>query len=279
MKEADFTLIPYGGLGNRINAICSAIVYTQNTNKSLRIIWFRDEGLNCLSKDLFSVSPQIRNVTIKEASFTDYILRDRPRIKNLWIPKLFQSLLYDRRIYEKEASKVFSKKEKNDFGLLDNYNHILMISYSRLWTNSQMWNYLVPNPEIIAKADKITANFGDKTIGLHIRRSDNIVATNLSPTNLFVEKIEKEINKNPDTCFYLVSDSLQEKEKLKSLFGDKIITSLKKTSRNTKDGIIEAYVEIVALSRTQKIYGSAQSSFCELAHLLSRNEFEVLKNK
>lgn len=34
--EADFTLVPFGGLGNRMYAICSAIAYCQKNKKSLK---------------------------------------------------------------------------------------------------------------------------------------------------------------------------------------------------------------------------------------------------
>lgn len=279
MKEADFTLIPYGGLGNRINAICSAIVYCRENNKSLRIIWFKDQGLNCAAKDLFSLSQQLINISIKEASFCDYILRDRPRMKNIWIPAFFQAFLYDRRIYEKEAASVFSKKEKADFGPLEKYRHIYMVSYSRLWTSPDMWNYLIPTPGVIEHVDSIISNFGKNTIGIHIRRSDNIVSIGQSPTNLFIQKMNYEIQNDPEVRFYLATDSLSEKKDLIEKFGDRIITSANKTNRNTKEGIIEAYIEMLTLSHTRKIYGSAQSSFSELAHLFSGNEFEIIKTK
>lgn len=277
MKEADFTLVPYGGLGNRINAICSAIVFCLQHNKSLRIIWFKDKGLNCPAKDLFSLSPELQNISIKEASFYDHIIRDRPRRKNLWIPLLFHTFLYDRCIYDREAAIVLSKNKKPDFGSLEKYKHIFMASYSKLWTSPHMWHYIVPNSDIVAKADIATNQFNNNTIGLHIRRSDNITAIDKSPTELFTKKIEEEIELNNNALFFLASDSLDEKRKLKGLFGNRIITSMDTTRRDTKEGIIDAFSEILILSRTRKIYGSAQSSFSELAHLISGNEFEILK--
>jgi hypothetical protein len=279
MNRGDFTLVPYGGLGNRINAICSAIVFCQEHSKSLRIIWFRDQGLNCPSEDLFSLSPMLKDVTIREATFSDYIMRDRPRKRNLWIPLIFQPFLFDRRIYDKEASEVFSQKTKPNFGSLEKYKHVFMAGYSKLWISPDMWSYIIPNKDIISKVDKVTSEFGDSTIGLHIRRSDNIIAINQSPTQLFIEKMEQEIELNKDVRFYLASDSTNEKKKLKELFGDKIITLENDTNRNTKKGIIDAFTEILILSRTKKIYGSAQSSFSELAHLFSGNEFEILKKE
>lgn len=276
MKEADFTLVPYGGLGNRINAVCSAIVFCRQHNKSLRIIWFRDQGLNCPSTDLFSLSDRLKNVTINEATPCDHILRDRPRKKNFWIPLIFQWFMYDRRIYKNEAADVFYKR-KPDFGKLEKYNHVFMTSYSRLWTSPDMWSFIIPNEEIRKKAKEMAGNFGKNTVGLHIRRLDHSISINQSTTELFIEKMEEEIKKDNNVRFFLTSDSLNEKKRLIELFGNRIITSMTEVKRNTRDGILEAYTEMLALSYTRKIYGSAQSSFSELAHLFSGNEFEVLK--
>ena len=277
MKEADFTLVPYGGLGNRINAICSAIVFCMQHNKSLRIIWFKDKGLNCPAGELFCISPQLKNISIKEATLPDYIMRDRPRKKNLWIPSVFQSFLFDRRIYDKEAAEVYSEKKKADFGHLENYKHIFMASYSKLWTSPDMWRHIIPDKSITTKAEETAKLFNSNTIGLHIRRSDNITAIDKSPTELFIKKIKEEITLDNNALFFLASDSLYEKKRLKDLFGDRIITSMNKTYRNTKEGIVDAFSEMLILSRTRKIYGSVQSSFSELAHLISGNEFEILK--
>jgi hypothetical protein len=52
------------------------------------------------------------------------------------------------------------------------------------------------------------------------------------------------------------------------LYGDRIITSLKKAERNTEDGIIDAFAEMNVLSRTKKIY-AGESSFAETASKLS----------
>lgn len=74
--EADFTLVPFGGLGNRMYAICSAIAYCQKNKKSLKIIWFRDHNLNCSVSDLFTISAEMEFVDLKDASLMDLILRD-----------------------------------------------------------------------------------------------------------------------------------------------------------------------------------------------------------
>lgn len=276
--RADFTLVPIGGLGNRINAICSAIVYCQQNNKSLEILWFKDHGLNCSVKELFSIHPDIKNVWISDARLSDFLLRDNPRRRNFWLPTFFQYFLYDRRIYESEVYRVVSSQIQPDFGDLTPFSHIFMVSYWRFWTDQDMWKRIVIAPSISQMVDMETKRFsGRRSVGIHIRRTDHIYAIKESPIHLFISSIQNEIDKFGDgVCFYLASDSLGVKEELVNKFGDKIITSMKPTSRNNKQGIIDAFVELNVLSQTDKIYASSKSSFSEMAHFLSNNEFEEL---
>ena len=278
--EADFTLVPIGGLGNRINAICSAITYCNNKNKTLKILWFKDHGLNCSIDELMSIDPRFTNVKMFDARFSDFILRANPRKKNFWIPKLFQYFLFDRRIYLKEFYNVVSVHKKPDFGDIDTKKHIFMVGYWRFYEKPDMWKSIVIAPSIIQKVTEITKSFNDykRIVGIHIRRTDNTDSIRNSPTDLFVKKIHEEIDMYKEIVrFYLASDSLEEKNKIVGQFGNQlIITSLEQTSRNNKEGIINAFVEMNVLSQTHKIYASFNSSFSEIAHLLSDNEFETL---
>ena len=51
----------------------------------------------------------------------------------------------------------------------------------------------------------------------------------------------------------------------------------KPVCRNSKQRIIDAFVEMNILAQMDKIYASNRSPFSQLAHLFSNNEFEELK--
>ncbi|MEA4904989.1 MAG: glycosyl transferase, partial [Petrimonas sp.] len=89
--KSSVTLIPYGGLANRMKAIEALIVLTQDTDISATAIWFKDQGLNCSFEQLFQPL-KIPRLTLRNAILTDYILNDRPRKKNFFIPHLFQKI-------------------------------------------------------------------------------------------------------------------------------------------------------------------------------------------
>ena len=277
--EADFTLVPHGGLGNRIQAICSVISYCKKHNKSLKIIWFKDHNLNCTVNKLMFINPILSNVQMVDANFFDLLLRDNPRRKNFWIPKLFQYFLFDKKLYINDVAQVLSYQLKPDFGDLSKYKHIFMVNWGCIWRDSEMWKSIIIDPQIIIKVDEVMKSLNRKRrVGIHVRQTDHWFAIQNSPIELFIKKIQEEIDLyGNNVCFYLASDSLEVKNKIISLFGEKIITSKKKTSRNNKAGIIEAFIEMIVLSKTDKIYASYGSSFSETAHYLSDNEYETVR--
>ena len=278
MKNKTFTLVPIGGLGNRLNAIASAIVYCKNTNRNLQIIWFKDPGLNCCYHKLFSIRSCFPWVNIRNATFMDFILRDNPRKKNLRLPTLFQYFIFDKCIYESDVYDVVSAKTKPDYGNIDVFDRIFMVIYCSFWVSPDMWNFFDLSPEVLHRVEEQTSAFTPDTIGLHIRRTDNMYSINQSPTELFEHKITEEIEKNSHVNFYLASDSLEEKSRLINKFGCKIITSTEKAERNTEKGIVDAFVEMNILSRTKIIYATAKSSFSELASFLTNIPFvELIK--
>lgn len=273
-----FTLVPTGGLGNRINAICSAIVYCQQHHRQLKIYWFKDPTLNCPVKELFSLDSQLKNVELIDGSFWDYYKIDRPRKRNIWLPNIYQKHTFDKRILEKDVYKVVSSKELPDFGDLDVYKHIYMVSYWRFWTDPDMWKFIRVNDSIQKIVDEQISHYSTKRkIGLHIRRTDNKYSVEESPIELFDAAIEKELSTGDDIAFYLASDSLEVKTYLLHKWGEVIKTDMRPVTRNTKQGIITAFIELNILSKMDILYASSKSSFSELAHLFSNNNFVELK--
>ena len=126
-------LVPIGGLGNRIFAICSAIVYARMFNRMLRIFWFKDKGCNCDVDKLFSISNEINNVTIVRPSLIDFIIHDNPRRKNFWIPYIFQRIIYDRCIYYSKEKILpnypYFERMNGHKIFFVNYNEISKIYY------------------------------------------------------------------------------------------------------------------------------------------------------
>ena len=63
-----------------------------------------------------------------------------------------------------------------------------------------------------------TLHSHDNIIGIHIRRTDNEMSVRYSPTELFIRKIEEEINVNPTQQLYLATDDKTEEKHLLQMF-------------------------------------------------------------
>ena len=271
------TLVPIGGLGNRMLAVSSFISYCSKNNYFLEIQWGKDNGLACSFSDLFQPF-SVENVELKEISGTGKFIWDFPRKQNLWLSYFFQSFLFDKRIYSKayldtaEGKKpagvtsidVFDKKTHNS-------KSVYVAACRDLFSENTL--HLPPVTDLInSLIEEITAAFSPRTIGLHIRRTDHIHSIKNNPTELYIQKMNEELDKNPDTSFFVASDSIEEKQRLIEIYNEKIITSMQEVRRDSAEGIQYALAEIYALSRTEKIYGSRHSTFSIVASKLSQKE-------
>lgn len=275
MRKKQITLVPVGGLGNRIEAISSAIAFCLEKKWDLKILWFKDCGLNCSYEKLFNLDPKLDFVKICNAKGCDFLLRDNPRRRNLWIPSVFEKCYYDKVIYYYDDD-FHVKIEYPPFdSQLDHYSNVYMVSCGVYWKNETMYKWIKPSDIIERRIQNIQSSSFSNMVGLHIRRTDNWNTLKYSPTDLFVNAINNEINKDESVSFFLASDSMEEKKYLKSLYGDRILTFMKETNRNTEEGIIDAFVEMNILSRTRKIY-AGDSSFARISANISGIDYVQL---
>lgn len=276
--QATITLVPVGGLANRMKAIDAAVGLAQEANARLHIIWFKDKGLNCRFDQLFR-SLELKDVTLKEASWTDKFIFDRPRRKNFHLPRLFQRVLFDDCIYEHEATQRFYRKF--DFLSWAQGKNVYIAScvYFHPQTVRPLFRIFQPIEKIQEQVRTFTDSFSRPTMGIHIRRTDNIASISQSPTELFIEKMREEIGNDEDCQFYVATDSEEEKKRLKDIFGERILTLPRAADRNSIAGMQDALVELYVLSHTRKIMGSMQSSYSETAAQISNIRCELLTKK
>ena len=277
-RRTMITLVPVGGLANRMKAIDAAIGLAQEADARLHIIWFKDKGLNCRFDQLFR-SLELKGVTLKEASWIDKLIFDRPRRKNFHLPRLFQRVLFDECIYENEATQRFYRNYDFLSWTKERNVYIASCVYFYSQTSRPLFQIFQPAEKVQEQIRKFTDTFVRPTIGIHIRRTDNIGSISQSPTELFIEKMQEEIGKNGDCQFYVATDSEEEKKRLKDIFGERILTLPRAADRNSITGMQDALVELYVLSHTQKILGSMQSSYSETAAQISNIRCELLTKK
>lgn len=132
--------------------------------------------------------------------------------------------------------------------------------------NSLYIKLFAPVYEVRDKINTYVQRFStNAVVGMHIRRTDNKESIRQSPLSLFIEKGKEELKLHPDLMIFLATDSEDVKRELKAVFGNRIITSEKEASRDSVEGIRDGIVDLWALASCRRIYGSAGSSFSQMA--------------
>ena len=270
--KQQLTLVPEGGLCNRIYAITSAIGFAKKHDIQLTVIWFKDWGMGARFHDLFALPATLENVEIIDAICCDFFKFAKPIKSNFFLPKLYQKLKFDTTYFwYKEQISVEEWYNSNAKA-----NKFYLFHCQKFYDNTGFSNSLLLVNSIQKRIDECVKLLSHQTVGIHIRRADHTYAITQSPLSAFIEKMQQEIAENPDTNFYVASDSFEEKKKLTDIFGDKIITVENTLKRNTKDGIVDALVELHTLASTRKIYGSFQSTYSTVAAEIKNIPIEII---
>ncbi|ESA37061.1 glycosyl transferase family protein [Leptolyngbya sp. Heron Island J] len=261
-----------------MRAIDSAITLSHKLQKQLTVIWLENTPqLRCPFDKLFQPIPQ---VNITSPQLTSIYLNPQTnhgssQLKQSFLSltaKVFQQINFQKVIDNDEVIQLI---KNNRLETLANYQS-LMIWTDRSFYPDNTYGLFKPIPVLEKAIRTRTADFGNYTVGIHIRRGDHRKSIQHSPLDLFRDAIAQEITQNPDTNFYLASDSLQVKHQLIKEFGDRIITQLAATSRNNEQGMQAAVLDLYALSRTRKIYGSYWSSYSRVAANISNIDLIIL---
>ena len=265
---------PFAGLGNRLRAIDSAIALARQGNISVELVWNKNKECNASFSKLFHV-PEF--IAFKEIStrFQDNgrIFHTRRALMNFF--NLDYPLGFDRVMYDGDILQA--QRNGYDFTQLLNYKRVFLNSTSRFYPNDRPFDYLNPVPGIREKVGALTSRFSDYPIGVHIRRGDNDKSTRYSPLQLFLNKMQAEYDKNPRVSFFLATDSMDVEQQIRKAFGEAVISHPKVLDRQKEKAIQDALVDMLCLSKTQKVYGSYWSSFSGVAAEMGGIELETLK--
>ncbi len=261
--------IPVYGLANRMRALDSAVSLCREKNIQLKVYWVKDTVMNCAFTDLFEPIPEIEIIE-KDKPFI-FDMASNMNLFSPWVYKYLQNWV----ILDQHDVKSLSKNDF-DFSILGN-KRTLMASYLRFYSSERMFEIFTPLSYLQQQILQESDCFSQNTIGIHIRRTDNKKSIFYSPTELFEQAIDQEIDLNQDVHFYLASDCIVTKKRLKTKYKERISTNFKPTDRTTKEGIQQALVELYTLSHTKKIYGSYWSSFSHTAAHIGGIEEITLK--
>lgn len=275
---------PIGGIANRFRAIVSGVSLAKELKVPMKIVWPINSDLAAPVDELINTDSLLENIitdiSIRNVSaFRQLFLYDPPRKKNLYtsgiakIGKYGLTLNDNQLITHPDKFNVQAFKE-----ILARSQDILISSGLQFYDFSDEFYRQLINPLPRYELQAMETLKGNKTIGLHIRRTDNVMSIKHSPLNLFSNAVDFELQCNPDANFYLASDNEDVKTFFLKRYGtERIKTSSHRADRSSLTGIKNAFLEMILLSKCSKIYGSFYSSFSEAAAKLGNIKLETLK--
>lgn len=251
----------------------SALALSKKIGTDLEIVWVKDLKLNAWFTDLFSI-PEYEGVQIYQPKFSFFTLPFTYRFPlYMGMIKYIFKLKFDRSfILNKSTPEI-------DIESINNNQKVFIAAFNDFYPAKFDNNFFKPADILQSRIDSLSNTFNESTYGIHIRRTDNPISIQSSPTELFENEIIRIIGSDNNAKFFLASDSEEEKKYFLTRFGDRIITSFFDTSRQSTEGIRNAVIDLYALSRTKMILGSYWSSFSDIAAAIGNIPLKIIKRE
>jgi hypothetical protein len=247
-------LEPIYGLANRMGFVDSAIALSKKLELDLQILWFRDPTLNCRFDDLYVVPQSISRVVDIRLGIFSRLVR---KIFRIYFSRAFDFYAGPNQIKELLARQY-------NFEELQGCHRIFLWGYSQFYPPALPYSDLVPTKALQSLIDSY--DLGDRAVGVHIRRADHKLSHYYSPTSWFIAAMKKEVQRDPNTVFFVASDSPDEEDRLRREFPDRILVHRKRSyNRDNPIAVQDALIDLYCLAKCRKLLGSYESSFSEMA--------------
>ena len=266
---------PCAGLGNRLLGLGSAYSVAQRLGRELLVIWKREVGCNVRASELFALPMRVEEISengLKKEPI-DHLRSNR--IKKKYRGQATRFLECD------DVERI--KKERGFEGLLAEIERepvIYIKSFGPICELSAESYHFLRASESIEKKGSLLFGQIDKTIvGVHVRRTDHTEAIANSPLGLFAERMRAELSEQPQTGFFVATDDELVKRELRGLLPEArlIFHEGGTIDRNSRSGLEDALIEMLALSRCKKILGSYNSTFSLLPSYIGNIPLEIVK--
>lgn len=273
------TLVPQGGLCNRLRAMLSAVslVEENRIDAHIRVAWSADAECAARFDQLFEPYPAAC-LTIGQRRWTDRPVTRR----NLHWPALVRSLFYTAQYRNRppiieDLSDLLPQKAAT----VPATSAAVYVSTGHAFCaySPQYVRRLRPLPHLQQRIETLSAHFDSHTIGIHIRRTDHTTAIAESPDALFEATIARCIAADPAAHFFLATDDAALKQRLIDRFPKRISTQQCRGTRADLQGMEEAVVDLWTLARTSRILGSFWSSYTDTAAELGGIPLEIIRKQ
>lgn len=246
-----------GGLSNRLKCLISSMRIADKTSSSLIVYWPLESTCNCKFSDLF----ENEIVEIDSEDFEIIVnIKDKDkkyRIINTWRLELLPE---DKLPKNSSRNLPYCPERYIDM----QYDRIpIAIRKDFL----KYINKLRPIKNITEQVDGFSKKFNNDTVGISIRSWPGEI--DFERTKLFdLRNVYKIMDKLKSSTIFISCDSEEVLKKIKDRYGEKVLTYPLQTfagDRNTADGIQDALVESLLLSKCKELKVSYLSTYGEVA--------------
>ena len=238
---------PIAGLCNRMRAIDGAHALALVTGHELHVRWTLRGHMPARFDTLFE--PLDGVATMEQ--YADPPYRRLPRHAYDWLTK--DCFLSNART----AALLTASYRTPELGV---HRTIVVQTYDRLHRSEHPFAIFRPRAAI---ADRV-ASYGDlsRTVGVHVRRTDSAASISGSPTTGFIQAMNDAVDEDPDTMFFLATDSPEEEHLLREEFPGRIIVHPKASlARDDPAAVVDAMVDLYCLAACRMVVGSHFSTF------------------
>ena len=254
------TVLPGGGLCNRMSLLDSALALGRRLGRPVRLLWLRRPELNAPFEDLFEPIPGLAHVENLRAfgRWGHLRLRVRNRLARLlgtevWGHRFTQDLSADRAALLERARAAGALLVRGD---------------GRVFEDGPLFQGFAPERRLAARIAALEPLLRE-AVGVHVRRTDNAASTRESPLSAFLEAMHAERAARPGCRFFLSTDAPDVRAELQRELGDAVFHHPHGTfDRNDPQAIAEAVVDLFSLGACGSLIGSHASTFSTAAHQL-----------
>lgn len=265
---------PCAGLGNRLLGLASAYGVAKQLDRKLIVVWKREVGCDIRADELLDLPVEVIEICENGYKREPIAQFKGDRMKK----KLRQSVS---RFLECDDMERIKNEEGYDALLeaIKAESSIYIKAFGPICeVNADSYSFLKPSQHIEEKGAELFAKIDAHTIGVHVRRTDHTEAIANSPLELFINRMKDELAVDAEAKFFVATDDATVRQELRETFSQEQLIFNEKgiIDRDSKEGIEDAFVEMLALSRCKKILGSYNSTFSLLPSYIGNIPLEVV---
>jgi len=250
------TVVPEGGLCNRLRVVASCWLLAQACGQPMRVLWYRAPDFNARFDALFDL--QGLPFAIVEAEALSRPARALALARSHLVRWTGAVVLGN----AETAPGVFSLAEAVPSLRA---REVFIRTNSRLVARPGMYDLFRPVGLAAERLAALRPRLAG-SVGVHVRRTDNARAAQVSTLDRFIDLMRDEQQAMPGVRFFVATDDPEVLATLRREFGDAAWEHPKRAyARDDPAAIIDAVVDLYALAACRRLIGSYWSSFTDTA--------------